>query len=146
MKKAIILLAGMIFLAAGTACADNDKPISTDQLPAKAQEFIKKYFPSEKVAYAKMETDILETSYEVTFTTSTKLEFDRGGEWKEVNCRYSSVPEGIVPVQITAKVKELFPDTSVVSIDRDRRDIEVKLNNRMELTFDLNYNLIEIDD
>ena len=39
-----------------------------------------------------------------------------------------------------------YPDTSVVQIDRDKRDYEVKLTNGLELTFDLKFNLIDIDD
>ena len=35
--------------------------------------------------------------------------------------------------------------TKVIEIDRDKRDIELKLNNRVELTFDLKYNIIDID-
>ena len=33
----------------------------------------------------------------------------------------------------------------LIFADRDKRDIELKLNNRVELTFDLKYNIIDID-
>ena len=51
-----------------------------------------------------------------------------------------------MPAPINAKVQELYPGAVVVGIDRDKRDTEVKLNNRMELTFDRNYLLMDIDD
>ena len=146
MKKMMILLAGLLVMSTAIARADNDKAVTIDQLPQTAQQFIQKYFPSEKVAYAKMERDFLETRYEVVFTSSRKVEFLKNGEWKEVDCRYSAVPEGIVPEQIMNKIKELYPEATVLEIDRDKYDYEVKLSNRMELTFDLRFNLIDMDD
>lgn len=145
MKKTFLMIIGAIFLISCTAMADDDKPISFEQLPNKAQEFIKTYFPDETIAFAKMENDRLETSYDVTFTTSTSLEFDGNGDWTEVDCRYSQVPSDIVPVQIQTKVKELYSNALIISIDRDKRDYEVRLNNGFELKFNLNFELVEVD-
>ena len=121
MKKLMILTTILMALGISTACADNDKPIAVTQLPQKAQLFIKTHFPKEKVALAKLER-------------------------KEVECKYSTVPTAIIPVQIASYVSQNYPDTQIVQIDRDKRDYEVKLTNRLELTFDLNFNLIDIDD
>lgn len=146
MKKRIILFTGLLLLAVLPASADNDRAVAIGQMPQKAQQFIKQHFANEKVAYAKMERDFLETRYEVVFVSSAKVEFLKNGDWKEVNCRYSLVPAGIVPPPIAAKAKELYPDAGIIEINRDKRDIEVKLNNRLELTFDHRYNLLEIND
>lgn len=146
MKKLMILSAILVTFGINTACADNDKPITVTQLPQTAQQFIKTHFPKEKVAFAKLERDFLETTYEVLFTNSTKVEFYKDGEWKEVDCKYSTVPAKIVPAQIAQYVAQNYPDAQVVQIDRDRRDYEVKLTNGWELTFDLKFNLIDIDD
>lgn len=146
MKKLMILSAILVTFGINTACADNDKPITVTQLPQTAQQFIKTHFPKEKVAFAKLERDFLETTYEVLFTNSTKVEFYKDGEWKEVDCKYSTVPAKIVPAQIAQYVTQNYPDAQIVQIDRDKRDYEVKLTNGWELTFDLNFNLIDIDD
>ena len=89
---------------------------------------------------------MLLTRYEVVFTNGSKVEFLKDGEWKEVECKYSTVPTAIIPAQIASYVSQNYPDTQIVQIDRDKRDYEVKLTNRLELTFDLNFNLIGIDD
>ena len=146
MKKLMILSAILMVFGITTACADNDKPIAVTQLPQKAQQFIKTHFSKEKVAFAKLERDFLETTYEVVFTNSTKLEFQKDGNWKEVDCKYSTVPTDIVPAQIAQYITQNYPDTKIVKIDRDKRDYEVKLTNGLELTFDLKFNLIDIDD
>ncbi len=146
MKKLMILTAILMAFGITTACADNDKPIAVNQLPQKAQQFIKAHFPKEKVAFAKLERDFLETTYEVVFTNSTKLEFKKDGEWKEVDCKYSTVPAKVIPAQIAQYVSQNYPDIQIVKIERDKRDYEAKLTNGLELTFDLNFNLIDIDD
>lgn len=146
MKKLMIIAAVLLFVASAPACADNDKPITVSQLPQTAQQFVKNHFPKEKVAYAKVERDFLEVQYEVVFTNSSKLEFNKNGEWKEVNCKYSAVPKAIVPAQIASYVSQNYSGADVVRIERDPREYEVKLTNGLELTFDTSFNLIDIDD
>ena len=133
-------------MTAGIASADNDRIIAFDQLPAKAREFVKQYFPSEKVSYVKEESDFMELSYEVVFAQGTKVEFSGQGEWKEVDCRYSTLNEKLVPAQIRDYVSKNFPDTKFVKIEKGYRGYEVKLTNRLELTFDAEYHLVDIDD
>lgn len=145
MKKILFVFAAMMMFA-GIASADNDRIVPYENLPAKAQEFVKKYFPSEKVSYVKEEADFMELSYEVVFAQGTKVEFTGQGEWKEVDCRYSTLNEELVPEQIRAYVKQNFPDTKFVKIEKGYRDYEVKLTNRLELTFDMNFKLVDIDD
>ena len=147
MKKYIIIaIAAVAALTSGTAYADNDRPIAVNQLPQAAQEFIGKHFPAEKVAYAKEDSGFFDTTYDVVFTNGSKVEFFKDGSWKEIDCKYSTVPAEVVPAQIAAYISANSPDVKVVKIDRDRRDIEVKITNGLELTFDLKYNLIDIDD
>ncbi len=142
----MIIAAVLLFVASAPACADNDKPIAVTELPQIAQQFIKNHFPKEKVAYAKIERDFLEVQYEVVFTNSSKLEFNKNGEWKEVNCKYSTVPKAIVPAQIVNYISQNYPDANVVKLERNSREYEAKLSNGLELTFDTNFKLIDIDD
>ena len=138
MKKIVVLFVSMLVLAT-TASAGNDKPIQVSQLPQTAQQFIKKYFGDRKVAFAKEESDFRK-SYEIAFTTGDKIEFDRKGEWTDIDCKYSAVPAGIV-----AYIAENYPDSQVVQIEKDSRSTEVKLDNRMEIKFDKQYRVIEMD-
>ena len=125
---------------------NNDRPIQFNQLPEAAQQFINTYFPDQKVSFAKEERDFMEVSYEVMFTNSIKIEFAGNGEWKEVKCKYSTLPEGIVPQPIVDYVGTNFPGVSIYAIDRGYRDVEVSLTNGLELTFDSDYTLVDIDD
>ncbi len=146
MKKFIVIALALFSFGIITANADNDRLIAKENLPKKSQQFIDRYFGDIKITYVKEERDFLERSYEVMFADGTKVEFNRNGEWKEVDCRQSSVPTPIVPAQIMKYVKDNYPDAKVMQIERDRIDYELKLSNRLELTFDTKFNIIDIDD
>lgn len=145
MKK-IILFVVCVFAMSTVTMADNDKPIQVNQLPAKAQTFINTYFKGSKVALAKQETELFSKSYDVVFVNGEKLEFDKAGEWTEVQCRMSEVPAAIVPEAIRNYVKTNYPDSKILQIERDRNEYEVKLSNRWEITFDSQMRVIDIDD
>ena len=112
MKKVFLFLV-CLFTLQTVVMADDDKPIQVNQLPQPAQTFIKQYFPTAKVAMAKMETDLFDKSYDVIFTNGDKLEFDKRGAWTEVNCKYSSVPGNVMPAQIQKYVSTNYPDAKV---------------------------------
>ncbi|MBR2638526.1 MAG: PepSY-like domain-containing protein [Bacteroidaceae bacterium] len=143
-----ILFITVLFFTLGSVAvkADNDKLITKEKLPAAAQKFVTNHFAALKISYVKEERDLFERNYEVVFTDGSKVEFLRNGDWKEIDCRYSEVPSVVVPDQIKKYVSENYPDAKILQIDRDRHDYEVKLSNRLELTFDRNYNIIDIDD
>ena len=128
-----------------TAKADNYQPITRDQLPTKAQTFLTTYFPTAKTSLIRRDLDLTELSYDVIFTDGSKVEFDRKGHWTEVDCVSRPVPTGIVPETISKTIKAQYPDATVIKIERDLRDYEVKLSNRVELTFNKSMHLIDID-
>ena len=130
MKKLVFLLV-CLFTLQTVARADDDKPIQVTQMPQLAQQFIKQHFSDSKVA--------------LIFTNGNKVEFDKKGNWEEVDCKHTSVPVAIIPAAIQKYVTTNYPDAKVLKIERDKKDYEVKLSNRTELKFDLKFNLIDID-
>lgn len=127
--------------------ADNDKPITVDMLPAAAQQTVKTHFASKKVAMAK-EEGMIGKEYEVIFTTGEKIEFDRKGRWTDIDCKMSFVPVKLVPAQIMNYVKTNYAGNKILKIENDRRksEYEVKLSNGLEITFNKNFVVIDIDD
>jgi len=63
--------------------------------------------------------------------------FDKKGNWKEIDCKYSRVPSDLVPTPILRHISSQYPDLYIVQIDRDSREYEVELNNGLELVFSL---------
>ena len=146
MKKYFVFLAVSLF-AIQFAKADHDM-LTTDmgRLPQKAQELVRTHFAQEKLSYIKIEEEILSTDYEARFESGTEIEFTGSGEWKSIDCRYSAVPEAVMPANIVAYVKQNFPNVHITKIEKDGRYYEVELSNRLELYFDRNYNFVGIDD
>ncbi len=93
-----------------------------------------------------MESGLFYKSYDVIFTTGEKLEFDKSGDWTEIQCKASEVPVQVLPAEIRSYVSSTYPDAKVLEIERDGKEYEVKLSNGWEITFDNQFRVIDIDD
>ena len=144
MKKTMLFILCVTALVT-SACADNYHPITCDQLPVKAQTFLSTYFPNSKISLVRREIDVTDLGYDVIFTDGCKVEFNHKGEWTEVDCITHPLPEGVVPAAIESVINAHYPDAKAVKIEVDRREYDVKLNNRVELTFNKKMQLIDID-
>lgn len=146
MKKILFALVAFLSFGVSAVKADNNKIINKNELPAQAQQFINEHFNGVKLSYAKLERDFLENSYEVMLANGAKLEFSSKGTWEDVDCRYGEVPAAIIPQPIKEYIKSNYPGERVLKIERERNRYELKLSNRLELTFDENFRIIDIDD
>lgn len=133
-----------MFLFAAIAKAD-DRPVTIEQLPAQAKAFLTEYYPEELVLYSTKDDDIILPDFNVVLENGVRLEFYNNGALKKVEA-LNGVPVKLIPPQIVEFVKARYPDTHFISYDVDRRDYEVTLSNRLDLTFTKNFHLIEIDD
>lgn len=146
MKK-FFLVAFTLFVALSNVKADErDRLITKEQLPAAAQSLLTTHFSNLKISLVKEDREFISRNYEVIFTDGTKVEFTRNGEWKELDCRKDAVPAALIPAEIKNFVTERYPDAKILQIDRDNNDYEIKLSNKLELTFDKKFNIIDIDD
>lgn len=147
MKRLTIILAPLfVALSVLPASAGNDRIITVGELPAASQQFISTCFKEVEVSYAKVDEEWFDKEYKVVFVDGSKIEFVRSGAWKEVDCKYGEVPAGVVPAPIRDCVATRFSDRRIVSIERDRRSYDVKLDNGLDLEFDSDFRLIDIDD
>ena len=145
MKKLTIIFASLALMVSSVAAfAGNDRIITVAELPAVSQQFIKTHFAGVEVSYVKVDEEMFDKDYKVVFVNGSKVEFAKNGQWTD--CKYGEVPAAIVPQQIRDRVAKDFAGRKIVSIDRDKRDWEVKLDNGLDLKFDLQFRLIEIDD
>lgn len=133
-------------IAAASYLTDDDRPIKYDELPAEAKSFVDKHFAKEEVSHVTLDNDLYSKEYTLVFLSGTKLEFNGDGAWKEVDCRYSHVPEAIVPTAIATYVKEHYPNSKITELKREHGHWEAKITGGLELTFNNNYKLVDIDD
>ena len=145
MKKIVFLFISL-FAMNFVALAGNDKPIQVSEMQKAAQLFIKNHFADLSVAMAKVETDFLDKNYDVVFTNGNKVEFDKKGNWTNVDCEHTQVPVAILPEAIRQYVAKNYPDAKVLKIEvTDRKGYDVELSNGFELEFDKRMNVIDVD-
>lgn len=146
MKRIGIILIGLALMT-NLACADNDKVTSNiNELPQVSRTFLNNYFNGNKVSHIKIDKDLfLVDSYDVILTDGTSVEFNRDGEWKEVKSFQQNIPDTLIPAEIKQYVNQNYPSQKIMAVERGKRKVSIDLANGLELEFDLNGNLIDID-
>ena len=148
MKRILRIL--MIAICCMVSCnmvanAGNDKPISVNALPAKAQTLLSQHFNDQKVMLATIESGVVSRSYDVVLQNGTKLEFDKKGNLTEIDCKQATVPAKLIPQAIRNYLKENYPAQAVKKIEMNKNEYEVELTNGLDLTFNKHFQLIDID-
>ena len=145
-KNKFFLVALLCMLLQSVTCLADDKIIPVEQLPASAKTFVKKYFPQATIEYATKDTEFMGTTYEVRLSDGTEVDFDKKGNWDNVDCKTKAVPASLVPAAIAQYVKAHYPNTVIVKIDKERSGYDIELSNDLELKFNSKGKLIGIDD
>lgn len=148
MKRILRIL--MIAICCMVSCnmvanADNDKPISVNALPAKAQTLLSQHFNGQKVMLATIETGVINKSYDVVLQNGTKLEFDKKGNLTEIDCKQGKMPAKLIPQAIRNYLKKNYPAQAVKKIEMSKDEYEVELANGLDLTFNKHFQVIDID-
>lgn len=146
MRKYLFLVLGVI-LFTGISYADNDV-YTTDvkALPENSRQFLTTHFNEVKVAHISIEKNWYGVKeYDVILTDGTEVEFSKSGEWEEIKRRNIAVPYSLLMPGMVEYIKTHFADNYVVSVEKDSREYEVKLNNGVELEFDLTGRLRDVD-
>lgn len=144
MKQFILSLSSLL-LCMGVACASPDRPISKEQLPAEAQQFLQEFFSDSEVMLVLEEGTAIRREYDVTLANGTHIEFSADGRCIEVESR-EALPRGIIPPSIQTYVSKYYPTHEITRLERSRREWEVRLSNGVDITFDRGFRVIEIDD
>lgn len=144
MKNLFLIIVTIAAFSIFTSC-EKEKSISINELPAAASNFIDTYFSDMPIALVKYEKDGLQKHYEVFFNNGESVKFDKSGNWVELQLPKTHVPTEVIPGRITEYLSTNYPDTAVLEIEKDKHGYELKLSNRIELQFDKNQNIMDID-
>ncbi|NDV65139.1 PepSY-like domain-containing protein [Bacteroides sp. 224] len=146
MRKILSVLAMVLFAVQFVSAKD---VVTTDgkSLPKNSQTFIQQYFPNSAISYIKIDNEFFKSKkYEVVLTNGTEIDFDSRGNWMEVDAKKAEIPAELIPDYVKNYLSANFKKEYITQIEKDRRGIEVELNNDLSLRFDRNGNLVEIDD
>ena len=144
MKKQILTLATILLLSFTTFAQNGMKNIQ--QLPQKAQEFVKTHFNDYKVAYVLTDKELADIDYKVRFEDGTEIEFNAKGDWTDVSGKQNCIPTGFILKEITNYVNTYHNDLCITDIEREFNRITVELSNNLEIEFNSKGKLISYDD
>ncbi|MDH6305086.1 hypothetical protein M2459_002183 [Parabacteroides sp. PF5-5] len=148
MKKIGLFLVCLLIITTIQA-GNRGKTITNDTsvLPAASRDFIAKHFSGIRISHISIEKNMMGIKgYDVILTNGVDVEFDKAGEWTEVDANKAVVPSSIIPQPILTYVQTKFKEAHIIKIDKDWNDYEVDLSNGLELTFNHKGNLLDIDD
>lgn len=147
MKNVAIKILSVVFLLIGISANAQESIITKNELPKTAQKFISDNFSKSTIDYVKMDKEVFSTDYKVKFTDGSEIEFDSKGVWMEVDGNRNTIPTGFIQKSILTYVKEKFPNTQIVKIEKGRFEKqEVKLSNGLDLEFNSRGDFKRIDD
>lgn len=120
MKKVFLLAVACLFSVICFAKEDGVK-ISIEELPEKANLFIKDYFPAAKVKTVYKSWDEGVVEYKVIFKTKTTIEFDMVGTWSEidVNVKKDKMPRFIYPTPVNETIDAKFYEKVISKVEND---------------------------
>ena len=140
--KALTVMA----LFCGTMASAQTKTITVAQLPATAQDFIKKNFAKATVSAAWEDKEMFDTDYKVQFSDGIEVEFDAKGNWEEIDGNHNAVPTSVLPSAITNYLSQNYKGQNVTQIDKKHWGYKVELANDIELEFNNSGKFLRIDD
>lgn len=135
MKKLITLLfcAVCVYMP---LLADVVNSIEKSQLPKCTQKFIDEHFPDIAVSHIKVEKNLFGiVAYEVILTNRFELEFDKKGEWTEIDGDKLEVPAAIIPEKIRKSVADKFPGKKITQIKKKKRIYEIEISDGEDLIY-----------
>ena len=142
MKKSFFFLFALVLTSCNPLQADNDQVITFDRRPASAQTMLNQNFADKVPLVITADWD----DYKVRYATGEKVEFDKRGNWRDIECKTSQVPTELIPTKIAANVNASFPGSTITEIDRDSFGYSVQLSNGLELEYNRRCQVIEVDD
>lgn len=143
--KRFRVLGILAFVLLMTACSD--KPVTPEQLPAPIKTFLQQNFPGQTISFAKKDLEGFGYQYDVVLADGTQIDFDTDDMWDKVACTLANpVPTALIPAPIVAHIQANFPDAMITKIDKEHYGYEVELANGLELKFNKQGVLTEMDD
>lgn len=145
MMKGFILSGIFALVLLMTACSD--KPVVPEQLPVQVLNFMQQNYPGETISFAQKDLELTGWKYEVFLADGTHIEFDTNDMWDKIECPMTRpVPMGLIPAPVATNLQANFPGTVVTKIDKENNGYEIELANGIELKYNQQGAVMDIDD
>lgn len=136
----------MFVLMASPVVAEEEKwdiqVVPFEQLPERAQAFVREYFHLAQVAHVVKDYEFYESEYLVYLKGNGRLEFDGEGQWTQMEFTRSSLPLEVLPLEIRTYLAEHYPQVKVEMMEREQEGFELRLSTGRQLKFGKNGRLL----
>ncbi|GHT86186.1 hypothetical protein FACS18947_5830 [Bacteroidia bacterium] len=123
--------------------------ISESELPQSSKIFIQTHFPEVAVTSIVKETDGFDKDYTVYLANGFNIDFDRNGNWDDVDGHINAVPQSILdllPAGIITYVTTNLSQYQMVEVNKERHGYEIGLNGAIDLNFNTDGSFRGYDD
>ena len=125
MKKVFILVA-IIFL---NSILFAETIVDEAQLPQMAKDFISRVFSGVKISFVEKDR----SSFEVLLSNGMKIDFNKKGEWQNIDSESMPIPFNVLPDNIISIIKSKYPDVMLIDVEKSGKNYKVKLSNTVEM-------------
>ncbi len=145
MKKFLSLI--LVFLSTTITLlgCEKETSINPNKLPTEILNYISTHFPDNPIKKAVIEKEWLKKSYEIKLYDNIVLEFNKDKVIVDIEAK-SKLPDSVIPDLILQYVIKNYPDNYIIKWELEYKGQEIKLNNGLELVFDIDGSFLWIDD
>lgn len=133
-----------LFLLLTLSSCEKEKVVPAREFPSEIENFVSNHFPSNKIIQVIEDQEGLTKTYNVVLDGNITLEFNKNMEIIEIDSN-EQLPTDVIPPKISSYVSENFPNNSITDWKIDDKIQEIKFNNGLEIKFNMEGDLIKID-
>ncbi len=146
MKTMKFLMLAVLLALSTVACKKDNTVLTIRDLPVSAQSLLHRHFKGNEIKSIKKESSFGIDTFEVQLTDGTELEFNSRTGWTEIDCKEQNLPTELLPAAILEYVNKNYPNAPVRKIERQKTGFEIELSNEVEIKFDKEFEVTDIDD
>ncbi len=139
--KRLFLLALVPFLL--ISC-EKEEILPLTDIPSEISNYVSTHFPENPIIQAIKDTDGFELTYDITLEGGLFLKFNRKKEVIDIE-GLTKLPDSVIPAKLLEYATTNYPDNYIIGWELDDRNQQIKLENGLELEFNMNGDFLRID-
>lgn len=123
---------------------EKEEILSSTEVPSEISNYFGTHFPDNPIIQTVKDIDGFELTYDITLEGNYYLEFNRKKEVIDIE-GLSKLPDSVIPSKLLEYVSTNYADNFIIGWELDERNQQIKLDNGLELEFNMNGNFFRID-
>lgn len=134
----------MSVVSAVLLSCDKESLMKAENFPEPISNYIETHFPEHGINLVIQDKEGIRSTYDVALEGGYFLEFNK--KYELIDAEGSlELPESVIPVTIREYVTANFPDNQIIAWELENRNQQIKLNNELQLEFNIKGEFLRID-